>query len=262
MLVARPAALPGVSTAVTSLPRPGPCSRLEVARDVFWASEPLGVGPLTERARRRVQARARDCLGLESAVAAREASERFLARVETSAGAGGPAPFGASRPISLALMPEIREDVAHLQTSIDSLLQEVERLGVRRPARTGSPPPDSGAGVGGPAIPVTGPLTPSQPEARSGPVETGAQPTSAAATPARVATRAEPPVPAAGEPRPFVTTTAVNYRSGPSRDATKLGTLQEGTRVRLVADENGWASVRLHDGRAVFVASAYLAPIE
>lgn len=260
-LVMRPSAMPGVSTSVASLPRPGPCSRLEVAREVFWASERLDIASLTERARRRAQARARDCLGLDSAVAARQASESFLDR--RNARGNGPAPAPARRSISLGLMPEIREDIAHLQTSIAALLEEFVSLRAERNARNAGVPIDLEPGIGGPEILTTAIVAASsQPTAGAMPPEMDDQPDLPASATPQVAARAESPVPAADGPRPFVTTTALNYRSGPSRDATKLGTLQQGTRVRLVSDDDGWASVRLHDGRAVYVASAYLEPIE
>jgi hypothetical protein len=262
-LVMRPSAMPGASTTVTRLPRPGPCSRLEVAREVFWASEQLEIGPLTERVRRRAEARARDCLGLDSTTAAHEATRPLLARHGSSDRGDGPVPAASPRSISLALVPEIRQDVAHLQTSIDTLLEEVARLRAERPTPVPSEPSSHEVEIGGPEIPAAAAATsPMQPDPGPVPTEADDHPDPPAAAGPQVAARAEPPAPAAEGPRPFVTTTAVNYRSGPSRSATKLGTLQEGTRVRLVADDDGWASVRLHDGRAVYVASAYLRPIE
>lgn len=275
LLVARPAALPQLSTEVVSLPRPGPCSQLQIARDVFWASEALEVRSLTDRARRRVQARARDCLGLESALAAREVTERFLARAGHPAGRDQLALVsGARRPVSLALMPEVEDDVARLQTSVETLLREVESLRTERLARvlpaTSSPAMSRILGTGGPEIPMTvavagpadGGSLPS-PEARPPEPQAGdRQRAEVEVDPQEVEAQAAPPVPATDGPRPFVTTTTVNYRSGPSQNATRLGTLQKGTRVRLVSDDAGWASVRLHDGRSVYVASAFLRAID
>jgi uncharacterized protein YgiM (DUF1202 family) len=58
----------------------------------------------------------------------------------------------------------------------------------------------------------------------------------------------------------YVTTAAVNYRTGPSLDARRLGTFVPGARLSVIGENDGWAEVRLRDGREVFVASAFLDP--
>ena len=52
-------------------------------------------------------------------------------------------------------------------------------------------------------------------------------------------------------------TTAVNVRSAPSTDASRLGVLYQGDKVEAVSSSNGWTEVRWN-GRVGYVASAYL----
>ena len=56
----------------------------------------------------------------------------------------------------------------------------------------------------------------------------------------------------------YVTTTAVNYRDGPSLDARRLGTFVPGATLAVISQNDGWSEVRLGDGREVFVASEFL----
>jgi uncharacterized protein YgiM (DUF1202 family) len=63
---------------------------------------------------------------------------------------------------------------------------------------------------------------------------------------------------AALESELYVTTTAVNYRAGPSLDARRLGTFIVGAELEVVSEDDGWAEVRLRDGRAVYVATQFL----
>ena len=71
----------------------------------------------------------------------------------------------------------------------------------------------------------------------------------------------EPPAPDAeggAEPELYVTTTAVNYRAGPSLEAPRLGTFVPGATLAVIDQNDGWSEVRLGDGREVFVASEFL----
>jgi uncharacterized protein YgiM (DUF1202 family) len=56
----------------------------------------------------------------------------------------------------------------------------------------------------------------------------------------------------------FVTTTALNYRAGPSLQARRLGTLVPGAQLEVIGEDDDWSKVRLFDGREVFVATQFL----
>jgi hypothetical protein len=64
--------------------------------------------------------------------------------------------------------------------------------------------------------------------------------------------------PNGSDPELYVTTTAVNYRAGPSLDARRLGTFVPGATLAVIGENEGWSEVRLGDGREVFVASEFL----
>lgn len=261
-LAVEPTLVPGISPAHTSLPRPGPCGRLETARAVFWEAEESGIAAFSEAVERRLHRDARACLDLGTALAAREATERFLVRLDEADPASRPAmsPSAAPPAVSLALMPAIQDDVARLRASVDALLDEVaslrterQALAVRLAAASEADRAPAGSGA------TSGPA----PQPADEPVIAATPPPGVSSPPAPSGeAAAEVPAPPPTAPRPFVTTTAVNYRTGPSENASRLGTLPEGARVRLMSESDGWANVRLHDGRSAYVSRAFIRPVE
>jgi hypothetical protein len=119
-------------------------------------------------------------------------------------------------------------------------------------------PPKTAVAPAAPAIPPAEPATaPVRPAVA--PIEPAAGPdqTAALERPAGPGPSSRPPEP---KPAIFVTTTALNYRDGPSVDARRLGTLVPGARLHVVGRDAGWAQVRLNDGRQAYVASEFLEP--
>jgi uncharacterized protein YgiM (DUF1202 family) len=116
------------------------------------------------------------------------------------------------------------------------------------------------------ATPAISPAAPDEPATPAAPDEPAAP--AAGAAPADASPEPEPALadtgpasadaPNGSDPELYVTTTAVNYRDGPSLDARRLGTFVPGATLAVIGEDDGWSEVRLGDGREVFVASRFL----
>jgi hypothetical protein len=282
----RPGILAALSAEVRVQAQEHPCERLAAQRDRLIVAQQADDPGLIEATKQRMRPAARDCLGLPSDTVTAEAIERLaaktaLARNEPAAPrrpAVGLAAAGPSRSEAAAGPPpevaELRPAERQASGGLGELLANLR--GVATPAGEPSKPAD-GPGPGAPptesAAPPTeqvGPDIASRPSPSAGPasepVPPAVAPIEPAAGPDPTTTRetpAEPgpsPQPPELKPVVFVTTTALNYRDGPSVDARRLGTLVPGARLQVVARDAGWAEVRLNDGRQAYVASEFLEP--
>jgi uncharacterized protein YraI len=52
--------------------------------------------------------------------------------------------------------------------------------------------------------------------------------------------------------------TAVNFRAGPGNEFPRVGTLAEGTSVRVVGESKGWLQIRLRSGGQGYVYKKWL----
>lgn len=66
------------------------------------------------------------------------------------------------------------------------------------------------------------------------------------------------PVPAPVVPVSYVTTSGVNFRSGPAVSYSILSYLSKGTEVNLISTSNGWSKV-VYSGKTGFISASYLA---
>lgn len=64
------------------------------------------------------------------------------------------------------------------------------------------------------------------------------------------------------EPRRFVTTARVNYRTGPGTEHERVGTIDEGVQVRVDGAFGDWRRLRLDDGSHAFVHENYIHLVE
>ncbi len=55
-----------------------------------------------------------------------------------------------------------------------------------------------------------------------------------------------------------VTASSLNFRSGASTSASKIGTLSKGTEVGFISESNGWSKIS-YNGKVGYVSSSYLA---
>ena len=295
----RPGTLAALSADVRLQAPDHPCERLAAQRDRLLAAQQTDYQGLVEATKRRMLPAAKDCLGLPSQAVTAEAIERMaaktaLARREPELGDRSTIGLAAAEPPRNGLRATTPPDVAPLEPTetqgSDGLVELLASI------RDSSEPPAADLASPGaslpapirpvePAAPPAGaaldPGAPAAPPAKSAPapVEPVAPPAGSAAGPGAPATAVEPaagpeptiapdaPAPASRARPPevkpvlFVTTTALNYREGPSVDARRLGTLDAGARLTVLAqDDGGWAAVRLSDGRQAYVAREFLEP--
>ncbi len=266
VLALNPGALAGPSQ-VRIEARQHPCTALAAQRHHLREAQQVGVESLVGTITQRMEATAQGCLGLASP----EAASRAVAR------------FAASPP-----EPEVgpavaaREPDPGLRADLDRLITTIRELATELPAPPETPLEAEAAAVAreleqevaaeeepAAAEPAAAPEPPAAEEDEA-PVAEGdearaAEQDEAPDAPA-VAEPAPAPAPEPAQPAPspaprdFVTTTALNYRTGPSLDAARLGTLPEGTPVLLLGEQDGWASVQLEDGRSVYVSSEFIRP--
>jgi len=260
-----PGTLAALSADVRVQAQEHPCERLAAQRDRLIAAQQAEYPGLIEATKQRMRQAAQDCLGLPSEAATAEAIDRLAAKTavahrETAPGrkpgvglaAAGPRlsdPGAASPPPVADLRPaemQASGGLAELLTNLRDIETPV------------AAPPKTAVAPAAPAIPPAEPATaPVRPAVA--PIEPAAGPdqTAALERPAGPGPSSRPPEP---KPAIFVTTTALNYRDGPSVDARRLGTLVPGARLHVVGRDAGWAQVRLNDGRQAYVASEFLEP--
>jgi len=236
-------------TRVLVQPRAHPCATLAAQRQNLWDARELGNAHLVEAVKARLRPAGQACLVLESEFAAIEAVERFVAE---------PAPETRAPPQPAT---PAQTATAARSTEIDRLITALQRVIAQAPraadAAEEAPRAESRT-VGAETRPV-GAQT-----ARAEAQTTAAEPAREVednAPPGDEATAgptSSAPLPPGPAPRDLVTTTAVNFRSAPSLDARRIGTLPAGTPVVLLREADGWSAVQLEDGRAVYVASDYL----
>ena len=56
----------------------------------------------------------------------------------------------------------------------------------------------------------------------------------------------------------IVTASSLNFRSGPSTSASKIGSIPNGSEVGVISESNGWSKVN-YNGKTGYVSSSYLA---
>jgi uncharacterized protein YgiM (DUF1202 family) len=61
-----------------------------------------------------------------------------------------------------------------------------------------------------------------------------------------------------GAGRPFRVLTSVNFRAGPGNEFPRIGTLAEGTSVRVFGENKGWLQIRLSNGSQGYVYKKWL----
>ncbi len=265
----RPGTLAALSGEVRVQAPEHPCERLAAQRDRLIAAQQAAHPGLIEATEQRMRPAAQDCLGLPSEAVIAEAIERLAARTaltrsEPAAAEGpGPGPAAAVARASdpgAAAAPEVAELRPAERQASGELAELLANLGdIETPA---SDPPATA-----PAAPATAPAAPaSEPAPAGAPVVPAIAPIEPAAGPDQTVVLEKPTEPAPSrrspelEPAIFVTTTALNYRDGPSVDARRLGILVPGVRLRVLGEDAGWAEVRLGDGRQAYVASEFLEP--
>jgi hypothetical protein len=271
LLAAAPGLLVGRSAETVVLTREPPCRILAAQRSDLWTAEETGSKRLVDVVKARMLPSARDCLGLDSDLAAADAAERFAARrpataattVVASAAEANPGPASMQR----------------LETEIDQLLAALRNI-VPDLAADASPPPEDDTAVvaaeeaeGAAEPPTEGTAaadTAEEDTAEEDTAEedTAEEDTAAADTAEETGADGEDigqggeffPVAPDGRSRDLVTTTGVNFRAGPSLDAPRLGSLPEGAQVLFLGEERGWTHIELADGRDAYVASSFLRP--
>jgi hypothetical protein len=286
----RPGTLAALSAEVRQQPQEHPCERLAAQRDRLVAAQQVEHAGLVEATMERMGPAARDCLGLPSEAATAEAVEVLAAKTALADGAPRPArPVGVAVAVAephdrasdadamtLPAMPAPTPDepAAEAASSAPSATPEsaaappaaepasadaesadaavpkpedlVAEVAAITPALGPKPATDAQEAEGSPAP---------APEPAAGPADSMPQLKPGDLT-------ADPPADGAdaAESELYVTTTAVNYRAGPSVDARRLGTFISGAKVAVVDEDEGWSEVRLGDGRQVFVATEFLEP--
>jgi hypothetical protein len=260
----RPDILASLSAEVRVQAQEHPCERLASQRDRLIAAQEAGHDGLIEATEQRMRPAAQDCLGLPSAAMTAEAIKRLAAKTALARNEAAPGlrlttaaprrgmPGAPTQPAVPALEPAEMQASGSLAELLSNL-RDAERT-VADPTEPAVAPAEPAAAPAGPAAPMT-----EVAEAASGGPEPAAGPDQSAAL------EAPPePNPAQGLPElkaaTFVTTTALNYRDGPSVDARRLGTLVPGARLHVVGRDAGWAQVRLGDGRQAYVATEFLVP--
>jgi Bacterial SH3 domain len=238
-----------------------PCERLGEQRDRLIAAQQLQHAGLVEATKQRMIPAARDCLGLPTAMATAEAIDLLadrtaMARYEpvqpapaaTAAPTEPPERPGAAAGSVAPAIPELAET-----TELDALAD------LLTPYRDPDEPPSGQIDDAAEAPALADRTAAAAPEPAAGPP----LPDEAAGAPELVpAIAAAAPAVSDGadrsDPALYVTTTAVNYRAGPSLEARRLGTLVAGARLAVIGENDGWSEIRLQDGREVFVASEFL----
>jgi hypothetical protein len=288
----RPGTLAALSAEVRQQPQEHPCERLAAQRDRLVAAQQVEHAGLVEATMERMGPAARDCLGLPSEAATAEAVEVLAAKTALADSTPQPArPVGVAVAVAephdrasdadamtLPAMPAPTPDEpAAVASSAPSATPEsAAGQPAAEPASAGAesaeaestdaavPKPDDLVAEVAAITPALGPkpATDAQeaegspaPEPAAGPADSMPQLKPADLT-------AEPPAAGVdgGESELYVTTTAVNYRAGPSVDARRLGTFIAGAQLAVVDEDEGWSEVRLGDGRQVFVATEFLEP--
>jgi hypothetical protein len=261
----RPGTLAALSAEVRVQAQEHPCERLAAQRDRLIAAQQADHAGLIEATKERMRPAAQDCLGLPSEAVTAEAIERLAAK--TALAHGEPAP-GRRPGVGLAAAGPRLSDPGAVSPPPVAELRPAEMQASGRLAELltnlrdiEAPSTDRPEPADGPTEPASGPAGPAADPARpaAAPIEPAAGPdqTAALETPQAPDPSSRPPEP---KPATFVTTTALNYRDGPSVDARRLGTLVPGARLHVVGRDAGWAQVRLNDGRQAYVASEFLEP--
>jgi hypothetical protein len=220
---------------------------------------------------------ARDCLGLPSELATAEAIDLLAAKTAVAQdepllrrpGSAGVA-VAAAEPeqhaddangVALPAAPQepaptiefdaLADLAAQLRDAEDALSERLDDAvdqELDQAAAAPAPAPEPAAGPAAPVAEVEAAAEPPSGDRPSEPVPPAAEVKPAAATAPGGTDEAEL----------YVTTAAVNYRTGPSLRARRLGTLVPGARIEVIGEDDGWAEVRLGDGREVFVSSEFL----
>ncbi len=261
----RPGTLAALSAEVRVQTQEHPCERLAAQRDRLIAAQQAENRGLIAATEQRMRPAAQDCLGLPSEAVTAEAIERLAAR--TAVARTEPASARRSGVGLAATEPRVSDpgaatppEVAELRPAEMQARGELAELlaNLRDIATPVSDPTEPATKAAESAIEPA--------ESTSEPVAPAASPVEPAAGPDRTAaleTRPDPePSRPTREPKPvlFVTTTALNYRDGPSVDAHRLGILVPGARLQVLGQDAGWAEVRLGDGQQAYVASEFLEP--
>jgi hypothetical protein len=281
----RPGTLAALSAEIRQQPQEHPCERLAEQRSRLIAAQQVQHRGLIEATKRRMVPAARDCLGLPSELATAEAIDLLAAKTAVaqdepllrrpgSAGvavaaaepeqhaddANGvalpaapqePAPtieFDALADLAAQLREAEDALSERLDDAVDQELDQAAAAPTPAPEPAPAPAPEPAAGPAAPVAEVEAAAEPPSSDRPSEPVPPAAEVKPAAATAPGGTDEAEL----------YVTTAAVNYRTGPSLRARRLGTLVPGARIEVIGEDDGWAEVRLGDGREVFVSSEFL----
>jgi Bacterial SH3 domain len=280
---ARPGTLAALSAEVRQQPQEHPCERLAAQRERLVAAQQVDHARLIAATKQRMQPAAQDCLGLPSDAATAEAIELLAAKTvatwsaprlpqPTFAAAVAAEPDATAADLALLSLPAEAAEPAAADGGASGAAaaadQPAEDAAAAAADPRAQPPPAPGRDRDQTAAlePPSG-SAPVQPAPKPPPSEalpdgdlSGSVPEirpAAAPGPLSAADRAPADAPAL-ESELYVTTTAVNYRAGPSLDARRLGTFVLGAELQVVSEDGGWAEIRLRDGREVYVASQFL----
>ena len=280
---ARPGTLATFSAEVRQQPQEHPCERLAAQRERLVAAQQVDHASLIAATKQRMQPAAQDCLGLPSDAATAEAVELLAAKTvatwsaprlaQPAYAAAAPAePDATAADLALLSLPAEAAEPAAVDGSASGEGAAAHEAAANSPAAATDqdvePAPAPGADREQTAAlqPPSG-SAPVQPAPKPPPSEALPEDDPSASVPEiRPAAAPGPLSPADGAPADgaaleselYVTTTAVNYRAGPSLDARRLGTFIVGADLEVVSEDDGWAEVRLRDGREVYVATQFL----
>lgn len=235
VIMINPGAVAG-PTRVLVQPRAHPCDALAAQRQNLWDAQEVGNPRLIEAVKARLRPAGQACLELDSEFAATEAVEQFVAEPVPTTGASAERPVPTATPASTP------------STEFDRLITALQTLIVQAPrVADAAEPPTADPGASAQPVPQTEDAAAAREVASAAP---GGETAAAGPTTA--------PLPPGPAPRDLVTTTDVNFRTGPSLDAQRIGTLPAGTSVVLLREQDDWSVVQLEDGRSVYVANDYL----
>ena len=288
----RPGTLAALSAEVRQQPQEHPCERLAAQRDRLVAAQQVEHAGLVEATMERMGPAARDCLGLPSEAATAQAVEVLAAKTSLADSAPRPArPVGVAVAVAephdrasdadamtlpampaptpaepaAASAPSATPESAEAQPAAEPASADAESADAES-AQAAVPKPEDLVAEVAAITPALGPkpATDAQ-EAEGSPApepEPAAGPTDSTPQLKPADRTADPPAAGAdgAESDLYVTTTAVNYRAGPSVGARRLGTFISGAKLAVVDEDEGWSEVRLGDGRQVFVATEFLEP--
>lgn len=268
-----PGVLATLSAEVRQQPQEHPCEQLAEQRDRLIAAQQVRSRGLVEATKARMVPAARDCLGLPTATATAEALDLLAAKTavayrepalpstpdfavaavddeeEPASTAGRPSPSVNNVLADPTESTEL-DDPADLAVQLEkvqrALKKELEQFA-----------PSSGPA---PTEDVARPAATPEPEAPADEesVDDSPQPAPSAPETRPAVAPAPQTVPDEADAELFVTTTALNYRAGPSLQARRLGTLVPGAQLEVIGEDDDWSKVRLFDGREVFVATQFL----